>query len=97
MPLSNESTVGSDLPVLGLSMENIGVPLHKILVESDLVSGEGERPGFLIKEVAFLMGNDLAGGKVLVTPEVMPVLVRLQMSSLRSFPGFLQLVLLLDL
>lgn len=40
LPLSNESAVGSDVPVLGLGMENIGVPLHKILVESDPVSGE---------------------------------------------------------
>lgn len=46
------------------------MPLHKILVESDLVSGEetvGVRPGFPIQGVALLMGNDLAGRKVLVT------------------------------
>lgn len=76
LPLSDESAVGSYVPVLGLSMENMGVLLHKILIESDLVSGEvavGVRSGFPFQGVAFLMGNDLAGGKVLVTPEVTPV------------------------
>lgn len=76
LPLSDESVVGSDVPVLGLSMENIGVPLHKILVEPDLVSGEVTVvvcPGFLVQGVAFLMGEDLACGKVLVISEVAPV------------------------
>lgn len=79
LPFSNDSAVGSDIPVLGFGMKDIGVPLHKILEESDLVSGEvamGVRPGFLIKGVSFLMGNDLARGKVLVTPEVTPIPVR---------------------
>lgn len=67
LPLGDDSAVGSDVPVLGLSMENIGVPLHKILVESNLVLGEiavGVRPCYPIQGVSFLMGNDLAGGKV---------------------------------
>lgn len=60
-------------------MEDIDVPLHRVCVESDLVSGEvsvGVRPGFPIKGIAFLMGNDLAGGKVLVKTEVTPIPVR---------------------
>lgn len=54
--------MGSDVPVLGFCMEDIDVPLHRVCVESDLVSGEvsvGVRPGFPTKGIAFLMGNDL--------------------------------------
>ena len=59
--LCDESAEGSDNPVLGFGMKNIGVLLHKILVESGLVSGElavGVCQGLPIKGVAFLMGND---------------------------------------
>lgn len=79
LPFSDKSAGGSDVPVLGFSMKGIWVPLHKVCVESDLVSGEmivGVRPSFPIQGVSFLLGNDLAGGKVLVTPEVTPVPVR---------------------
>ena len=60
LPLSDESAMGSDVPVLGFGMESIGLPLHKILVKLDLVSGEidvGVHPGFPVKGVAFLMGG----------------------------------------
>lgn len=88
LPFSNDSAVGSDIPVLGFGMKDIGVPSHKILEESDLVSGEvpvGARPGFLIKGVSFLMGNELARGKVLVTPEVTPISVRQSPDELAEF------------
>lgn len=98
LPFSDESSVGSDIPVVGFGMKDIGVPLHKIFVESDLVSAEvtvGVHPGFPIKGVSFLMGNDLAGGKVLVTPEVTPIPVR--QSPDEPAEKSLQLVLLLGL
>lgn len=80
LPFSDESAVGSDVPVVGFGMKDIGVPLHKIFLESDLVSGEvtvGVCPDFLIKGVSFLMGNDLARGKVLVGHNpVTPIPVR---------------------
>lgn len=58
LPFSDKSAVGSDVPILGFNVKGIGVPLHKVYVESD-------------GEVTVL-----AGGKVLVTPEVTPVPVR---------------------
>lgn len=79
LPFSDKSAVGSDVPVLGFGMKNTGVPLHRVCVQSDLVSGEvnvGMCPCFPIQGVSFLVGNDLAAGKVLVTPEVTPVPVR---------------------
>lgn len=70
LQFSDDSAVGSDVPVLDFGMKDIDVPLHMVFVESDLVFGEVAvevRPQFPIKAVAFLLGNELAEGKVLVT------------------------------
>uniref|UniRef100_A0A8C5E215 SCAN box domain-containing protein n=1 Tax=Gouania willdenowi TaxID=441366 RepID=A0A8C5E215_GOUWI len=79
LPLDKSTAVGIEVPVRGFSMQDIGVPLHKIMLQSDLWSGYavvGVRPDFPIQGVSVIMGNDLAGGRVLVTPEVTPVPVR---------------------
>lgn len=76
LTLNDDTAVGSEVPVRGFNMQDIGVPLHRIVIHSDLWSGDaivGVRPGFPISGVSVIMGNDLAGGKVLVTPEVTPV------------------------
>lgn len=59
LSFSKESTLGSDVPVKDLGMSDIGVPLLKVFVESELVT------------IDFFHG-----GKVLVTPDVTPVLVK---------------------
>ena len=51
----------------------IYVPLHKVKLVSDLVTGSvvvGTRPTLPIKGVSLLLGNDLAGGKVVADPKV---------------------------
>ena len=51
----------------------MNVPLHKINLVSDLVTGSvvvGTRPTLPIKGVSLLLGNDLAGGKVVADPKV---------------------------
>ena len=76
LPFSVNTSMGSDVPVMGFGMENLGVPLHTISLESELVTGcvaVGIRPQFPIKGVSMILGNDLAGGKVLVTPDVKPI------------------------
>lgn len=68
LPFSGESSVGSSVPVV--------VPLHTVSLESELVSGRvtvGLRPFFPIGGVSVILGNDLAGDRVLVTPEVAAV------------------------
>lgn len=70
--------MGFEVPVLGFGMEDLDVPLHRVCIRSELLSGDVTvvvRPAFPVLGVAFLMGNDLAGGKVLVTPDVTPVSV----------------------
>lgn len=76
LPLNADTAVGSKVPVRGFNMEQIEVPLHRVLIQSDLWSGDaivGERPCFPIHGVSLIMGNDLDGGRILVTPEVTAV------------------------
>ena len=54
-------------------MEYSKVPLHEINLKSDLVSGPvivGVRPKLPIEGVSMLLGNDLAGIKVIPDPIV---------------------------
>ena len=54
-------------------MDIISVPLHRINLKSDLISGTvivGVRPELPVKDVSMLLGNDLAGGKILPHPIV---------------------------
>lgn len=74
--LNADTAVGSKVPVCGFNMEEVGVPLHQIFIQSDLWSGGaivGVRPGFPVNGVSVIMGNDLTGGRILATPEVTPV------------------------
>ena len=51
----------------------MNIPLHKVKLVSDLVTGSvvvGTRPTLHIKGVSLLLGNDLAGGKVVADPKV---------------------------
>jgi hypothetical protein len=73
LPFSKVSATGEDVLIQGIGMDIISVPLHKIKLKSDLVSGTvvvGVRPELPVKGVTMLLGNDLAGGKVLPDPIV---------------------------
>ena len=62
--------------VQGIGMECLEVPVHTVWLESALVTGPvkvGIRTCFPIEGVAFTLGNDLAGGMVLIKPEVTAV------------------------
>lgn len=89
-PIGQGSALGSDVPVLGFGMEGLDVLLHKVHLRSDLLSGDvtvGVRPAFPVQGIAFLKGNNLSGGKVLVTPDVTPVPVTQSPDELASdFP-----------
>lgn len=73
LPLSNETSCSSDLLVWGIKMSELHAPLHMIHLHSALVSGQVKvavLPQFPISGVSFILGNDLAGGKVFPLPEV---------------------------
>ncbi|KAJ8018564.1 hypothetical protein HOLleu_43376 [Holothuria leucospilota] len=67
LPLSDSTSTGANVLIQGVECGFISVPLHKIDLKSDLVSGSvivGVRPTLPVKGVSLLLGNDLAGGKV---------------------------------
>lgn len=73
LPFSDQSHLGSSILVQGFCMEVVKVPLHRIHVKSDLVTGfvnVGVRAALPVPGVSFILGNDLAGGRVLPALEV---------------------------
>ena len=73
LPFSEVSATGENALIQGIGMDIVSVPLHRINLKSDLISGTvivGVRPELPVKGVSMLLGNDLAGGKVLPQPIV---------------------------
>ena len=68
LPLSKETATGTQVLIQGVKLGIISVPLHTIYLKSDLVSGAaivGLRPTLPIEGVSLILGNDLAGEKVI--------------------------------
>ena len=73
LPFSEVSATGENVLIQDIGMDIISVPLHRINLKSDLITGTvivGVRPELPVKGVSMLLGNDLAGGKVLPQPIV---------------------------
>ena len=73
LPLSEISSTGDNVIIQGVELGYMTVPLHKINLKSDLVSGDvvvGVRQKLPVEGIALLLGNDLAGDKVVVNPLV---------------------------
>ena len=71
LPLSEETSAGVNVLIQGLEVKPISVPLHRVKLQSNLVSGVvtvGIRPSLPVKGVDLILGNDLAGGKVFADP-----------------------------
>ena len=82
LPLSEQTSTGGSVLLQGVELGVIDVPLHRISLKSDLVTGPvivGVRPTLPVPGISLLLGNDLAGGKVVpdpivcekITPDVM--------------------------
>lgn len=70
---SEESHLGSSILVQGFGMEVMKVPLYRLHLQTDLVTGfvnVGVRDELPVPGVSFILGNDLAGGRVFPTLEV---------------------------
>ncbi|XP_043962798.1 uncharacterized protein LOC122825436 isoform X2 [Gambusia affinis] len=68
------SSCQSRVVVQGIGMTFVSAPLHNIHLDSSLVSGfcrVAVLPTLPIKGIDLILGNDLAGGKVLPVPEVL--------------------------
>ena len=67
LPLSEKTATGSQVLIQGIELGVIPVPLHRVHLSSDLVSGPvtvGVRPTLPFTGVSFILGNDLVGEKV---------------------------------
>ena len=73
LPFTEISATSENILIQGIGMDIISVPLHRINLKSDLISGTvivGVRPELPVKGLSMLLGNDLAGGKILPQPIV---------------------------
>lgn len=73
LPFSEKSYCGSDVLIQGIELGVLKVPLHNVYIRSGLVTGFVKlavRHELPVSGVALIVGNDLAGEKVLPIPEV---------------------------
>ena len=75
LPFSNDSAVGQEVILQGVELGHLSVPLHGIHLECDLVTGPvivGVRPSLPVQGVSLILGNDLAGKRVMTSDNGMP-------------------------
>ena len=73
LPFSDQSSTGVSVLLQGVEMGVISVPLHVINLQSDIISGTvviGQRTSLPVKDISMILGNDLAGDKVMGDPRV---------------------------
>ena len=72
LPFSDDSYSGSNVLIKGVdSVDYSSIPLHDVYLASKLVSGPvkaGIKPSLPFKGISLLLGNDLAGDKVVTDP-----------------------------
>ena len=73
LPFSEKSSTGVSVLLQGVEMSVIKVPLHLIELSSDIIIGTvsvGLRPSLPVKGISMILGNDLAGERVVGNPQV---------------------------
>ena len=73
LPFSDKTSSGTSVLIQGVECGTVNIPLHHVNLSSDLVTGLvviGITPSLPFKGVHLLLGNDLAGDKVVVNPLV---------------------------
>ena len=75
LPLSESTYTGGNVLLQGVELGVLSVPLHIVYLSTQLVCGPvmiGVRPFLPVPGISLLLGNDLAGDKVMVNPCVSP-------------------------
>ena len=73
LPLTENSFTGANVLISGVEMGALEVPLHEVNIKSSLINGNiviGMRPSLPVEGISLILGNDLAGEKVMVDPRV---------------------------
>ncbi|KAG1932777.1 hypothetical protein F2P79_020923 [Pimephales promelas] len=71
LPLSEASDTGDRILSRGMGLTVLPAPLHKIVLNCELVQGEvavGVRPALPIEGIHFILGNGLTGGRADAVP-----------------------------
>ena len=71
LPCAAQTSTGCDVLIQGVELETMSIPLHKVTLQSYLVSDTvmvGVQPSLSIRGVDLILGNDLAGEKVIASP-----------------------------
>ena len=67
LPLSEQTSLAASVLMQGMELNTITVPLHQVYLRSSLITGPvvvGVRSTLPVTGLSFILGNDLAGGKV---------------------------------
>jgi len=67
--LLTETATGDHVLIHGVELGYVSVPIHEIFLQSDLASGYvtvGIRPTLPVDGVSLLLGNDIAGERVII-------------------------------
>ena len=73
LPLTENSFTGANVVISGVEMGVLEVPLHEVNIKSSLINGNiviGMRPSLPVEGISLILGNDLAGEKVMIDPRV---------------------------
>ena len=73
LPLTENSFTGANVLTSGVEMGVLEVPLHEVNIKSSLINGNiviGMRPSLPVEGISLILGNDLAGERVMVDPRV---------------------------
>ena len=73
LPLTENSFTGANVLISGIEMGVLEVPLHEVNIKSSLINGNiviGMRPSLPVEGISLILGNDLAGDRVMVDPRV---------------------------
>ena len=73
LPLTENSFTGANVLISGIEMGVLEVPLHEVNIKSSLINGKiviGTRPSLPVEGISLILGNDLAGERVMVDPRV---------------------------
>ena len=71
--LTENSFTGANILISWVEMGILEVPLHEVNIKSSLINGNiviGMRPSLPVEGISLILGNDLAGKKVMVDPRV---------------------------
>lgn len=78
LPFSTESGLGKNVLVQGITLTCTAVPLHRVVLRSELVNGEvtmGVRPSLPVGGVDVILGNNLAGERVWPDASPLPIVI----------------------